>query len=117
MAALITDPVDELQLSAIAAELNVFLAQKVTPKKRVAFVVERRGNIAAEAIFTAGPSVMAPERVPLTVALQLAAASLDRTARVAYEAMFAFGVLAPEVAAADRPAVLQQAAPKFAGLL
>jgi HEAT repeat protein len=117
MAALLTDPVDDIQLSAIAAELNIFLAQKVTPKKRVAFIVERRGTIAAEAIFNAGPSALGPQRVPLAVALQLAAGSLDRTARVAYEAMFAFGALAPEVAAADRPALLLQAAPTFAGLL
>jgi HEAT repeat protein len=117
LAPLVTDPVDDIQLSVIGAELNIFLAQKVTPKKRVAFVVERRGNIAAESIFNAGPSVVAPERVPLAVAVQLAAGALDRTARVAYEAMFAFGALAPEVAPADRPALLQRSAANLAGIL
>lgn len=117
LAPIITDPVDDIQLSAIAAELNIFLADKVTAKKRVAFIVEKRGNISAEPIFMAGPSVLAPERVPLNVAVALAAGALDRTVRVAYESMFAFGVLAPEVAAADRPALIRQTAPTFAGLL
>ena len=35
LAALVTDPQDEIQLEAIAAELNIFLAEPVVPQKRV----------------------------------------------------------------------------------
>ena len=40
LAALVTDPHDAVQLEAIAAELNIFLAEKIVPRKRVALVVE-----------------------------------------------------------------------------
>lgn len=117
LAPLVTDPVDDVQLNAIAAELNIFLAEKVTPKKRVGFIVEVRGNVSAEPIFTAGASVLGPRRVPLAVALALATAATDRSARVAYESMYAFGALAGEVSPADRPALLLRVAPTFAGLM
>src|SRR4051812_2358487 len=42
IAALITDPQDEVQLEAIAAELNIFLSDPIVPRKRVGFVVEVR---------------------------------------------------------------------------
>src|SRR5690242_2083743 len=42
LAPLVVDPRDEVQLEAIAAELNIFLADKVVTKKRVAGVVEVR---------------------------------------------------------------------------
>ena len=35
LAPLVTDPQDEVQLEAIAAELNIFLAEPVVPRKRV----------------------------------------------------------------------------------
>src|SRR5438876_10853071 len=38
LARLIGDPQDEIQLEAIAAELNIFLAERVVTKKRVALV-------------------------------------------------------------------------------
>src|SRR5262249_33834743 len=55
MAPVILDPFDETQLEAIAAELNIFLADRVIPKKRVGLLVEVRNAIAAEPIFAAGP--------------------------------------------------------------
>src|SRR6186997_1878005 len=58
LAQTILDPFDETQLESIAAELNIFLAEKVTPKKRVGFLVEERSRIAAEPIFAAGPSAI-----------------------------------------------------------
>src|SRR4051812_49173027 len=42
MAALVTDPVDEIQLAAIGAELSFFLVDDMRAKKRVALVVEVR---------------------------------------------------------------------------
>jgi hypothetical protein len=32
LAALITDPADEVQLEAIAAELNIFLEERIVPR-------------------------------------------------------------------------------------
>jgi hypothetical protein len=63
MAPVILDPFDETQLEAIAAELNIFLADKVTPRKRVGLLVEVRNRIAAEPIFAAGPSAVGANRV------------------------------------------------------
>jgi HEAT repeat protein len=114
LARAVTDTYDEVQLEAIAAELNIFLEQKVTPKKRVGLLVEVRGSIAAEPIFSAGPSMVGPGRVPPEVAAALASATRDPSARVAVEALYAFGVLAPEVPVASRAAMLHQAGPLLA---
>jgi HEAT repeat protein len=117
LAKVVTDPDDELQFAAIAAELNLFLANKVTPKKRVGFVVEVRGRVDAEPIFSSGPSVLGPARVPREVITALATACRDRNLRVAVEAVYAFGVLAGEVSVADRPAMLAESAPVLAGMV
>src|SRR5215813_9896243 len=77
MAPVILDPFDETQLEAIAAELNIFLADKVVPKRRVGLLVEVRNRIAAEATFAAGPSAVSASRVPAVVATSLATASRD----------------------------------------
>src|SRR3954463_10252883 len=42
LAAAVTDPDDAVQFEAIAAELNIFLATPVVPRKRVALVIEKR---------------------------------------------------------------------------
>ena len=44
LAALVTDPKDEVQLEAITAELNIFLAEPIVPRKRVGFIVEVRSS-------------------------------------------------------------------------
>jgi HEAT repeat protein len=117
LAPLILDPFDETQLEAIAAELNIFLEDKVTPKRRVGLLVEVRGRIAAEPIYMAGPSAIGAARVPAAVATALAAASRDPNARVAVEALYAFGALAGDVSVADRPAVLAQSGPVLAATI
>ena len=50
LARAVVDTYDEVQLEAIAAELNIFLEEKVTPKRRVGLLVEVRGSISAEPI-------------------------------------------------------------------
>ena len=117
LAPVILDAFDETQLEAIAAELNIFLADKIVPKKRVGLLVEVRNAIAAEPIFTAGPSAVGSNRVPAMVATNLALASRDPNARVAVEAIYAFGALADEVPTADRSAVLAQAGPILAATI
>src|SRR4029077_15339606 len=60
LAALVTDPQDDVQFAAIAAEVNIFLADKIVPRKRVALVIELRHKIAADEIFSAGPLAIGP---------------------------------------------------------
>jgi HEAT repeat protein len=117
LAPLTLDPFDEIQLEAISAELNIFLADKVTPKRRVGLLVEVRQRIEAEPTFSAGPSALGPHRVPAAVVTALANASRDPNARVAVEALYAFGSLAGEVKAADRGAMLSQSGPVLAATI
>lgn len=117
IAPVILDPFDETQFEAIAAELNIFVADKIVPRKRVGLLVEVRNRIAAEPIFAAGPSAVGANRVPAIVAASLATASRDPNARVAVEALYAFGALAGEVPTADRPAVLAQSGPILAATI
>ena len=117
LAKIVNDPDDELQFEAIAAELNIFLAQRITPKKRVGLIVEVRGRISAEPIFSGGPSVLGANRVPLVVANALVDACRDKNLRLAVEALYALGALANEVPDADRPAMLEHAAPIIAATM
>lgn len=117
LATVVVDPENEIQIEAVAAVLNIYLADRVTPTRRVGFLVEVRGKIASEAVFSAGPSILGPRRVPMSVGSALVAASHDDDPRVALEAAYALGALGGEVAKADRPALLAQAAPVLAGLV
>jgi HEAT repeat protein len=96
LAAAIADPENDVQLDAIAAELSIFLAEKVSARRRVGLVIEMRNKIAAEPIFDAGPFVLGPKPVPIEVLTALRKATHDETPRVALEALFAFGSLAFE---------------------
>src|SRR5882762_9523426 len=106
LAKLVTDPEDEIQLEAIAAELNIFLAEKIVPRKRLGFVIEVRNKISADAAFSAGPASLGPRPVPLDVLTALRAAARDNNPRVALEALYAFGVLAPEPSGGARRELL-----------
>src|SRR4029079_13740029 len=64
LARAVADTQDEIQLAAIAAELNIFLAERVVAKKRVAMVLEVRNPIQAEPAFAAGPAVLGVLPVP-----------------------------------------------------
>ena len=116
LADVIADADNDVQLAAIAAELNIFIASKVTSSRRVALVVEVRNKGGAAAAFSAGRSVVGPRVVPLAVATALHRATHDDSPQVALEAAYAFGTLAPEVSAADRPELLRSAAPDLAPL-
>src|SRR5262249_11159341 len=108
---------DDVQLEAIAAELNIFLADKVVTHRRIGYVVEMRKSIAAEAAFSAGPSAVGARNVPGEVLTSLLAAVRDDNPRVALEALYAFGTLAPQAAGAARRDLSSAAAPQMAGLL
>src|SRR5712692_2730908 len=117
LAKAVTDPEDDIQLEAIAAELNVFLAQKIVPRKRVGFVVEVRKKISAEAAFSSGPTALGPRPVPAEVLTALRTAARDNNPRVALEALYAFGTLANEPGGNRRRELLHASGPDLASML
>jgi HEAT repeat protein len=117
LARAVADTQDEVQLAAIAAELNIFLAEKIVPKKRVALVVEVRNQILAEPAFTAGPAALGSLPVPAEVLDALRFAARDDNPRVAVEALYAFGALGYAPAAGARRELLRRSGPDVAALL
>jgi HEAT repeat protein len=117
LAALVTDPQDDVQLAAIAAELNIFLAEPVVPKKRVALVVEVRSPVQAEAAFSSGPNALGSRPIPVEVLTALRTAARDENPRVAIEALYAFGALATQPGGALRRELLRAAGPDLAAFI
>jgi HEAT repeat protein len=109
MAAVILDPMDDIQLEAIAAELGFYLDQDVRTKKMVAFVVEKRTSGIAQAAFDLGPLAVWPRVVPQELIASLLQAIDDENPKVRLEAMYAFGVVAKPPLAADQQARLVKA--------
>ena len=64
VAAVVNDPLDEIQLEAIAAELSFFLVQDMPLRKRVGLVVEVRSKGNAAQAFEQGPLAAWPRPVP-----------------------------------------------------
>lgn len=114
---LINDQHDDVQLEAIAAELNIFLAEKVVSSRRVALVVEVRDRIDAEATFAQGAFVLGGEPVPGSVLSALLVASEDANPQVARQALYAFAVLSMSPVGAERRDLLAQAARPLALML
>ena len=114
---LISDPRDEVQLEAIAAELNIFLTEKIVPRKRVGRVIEVRNAVMAEPLFSSGPLAIGPGPVPAAVLTALRGASRDDSRRVGLEALYAFGVLAVEPGGAARRDLLRVTGPDVAALI
>jgi HEAT repeat protein len=94
MAPLVVDPVDDIQLEAIAAELTFFLTEEVKAHRMIGFVVERRNPAVASAAFDLGPAALWPRRVPPALVSSLLQAIDDENARVRLEATYALGVIA-----------------------
>jgi HEAT repeat protein len=117
LASAIADETDAVQLEAIAAELNIFLAEKIVPRKRVGLVIEKRNAVLAEPAFTSGPLAIGPRPVPAAVLTALRTASRDENPRVAVEALYAFGVLSVEPAGSARRELLKASAADLTALL
>lgn len=117
LAKAITDPQDEVQIEAIAAELNVFLAEKIVPKKRLGLVIEVRNAVLAEPVFSTGPLAIGPRPVPAEVLAALRTAMHDDNPRVGIEALYAFGVLAVEPSGPARQELLLASGPDLVGFL
>jgi HEAT repeat protein len=94
MAPLVNDPVNEIQLEAIASELVFFLVEPVPPKKRVAFVWEVRTEGRGPAAFAAGPFAAWPRTAPPELIDALLTAIDDDDKKVRLEAVYTLGVVA-----------------------
>jgi HEAT repeat protein len=117
LAPLVNDPKDEVQLAAIAAELNIFLAEPIVPRRRVGFVVEVRNPIVAEAAFASGPFALGTRTVPVEVLAAMRTGAHDENPRVALEALYAFGVLAAPLSGATRHDLLSATGPEIVPLI
>jgi HEAT repeat protein len=94
MAPLVDDPLDQIQLEAIAAELSFYLIEDVPSKKRVGLVVEVRNPGRAAAAFDMGPLAVQPRPVPPELLDALFKAVDDDSAKVRYEAIYTVGTIA-----------------------
>ena len=93
MAPLVLDPIDEIQLETIAAELSFFLEQDVRSKRMVGFVLEKRKSAIARGAFDLGPHVVWPRAVPPELVTALLQAVDDDSDKVRLEAIYAAGVI------------------------
>lgn len=94
LAPLVLDPIDEIQIETIGAELSFFLEQDVKSKRMVGFILEKRKSTVAAAAFDLGPLAVWPRRVPPELVTALLQAVDDETAKVRLEAIYALGVIA-----------------------
>jgi len=94
MAALVNDPLDQIQLEAIGAELSFFLVEDVPAKKRLGYVVEVRNPGRAAAAFELGPLAVWPRSVPPELVDGLLKAVDDENPKVRTEAIYALGTIA-----------------------
>jgi HEAT repeat protein len=94
MAPLVNDPINEIQLEAIASELTFFLVEPVPSKKRVAFVFEVRTEGRGPAAFEAGPLATWPRTAPPELIDALLTAIDDDDKNVRLEAVYTLGVVA-----------------------
>lgn len=115
LAALVTDSQDDIQLEAIAAELNIFLLEPVVSRKRVG-LVERRTSVPAESAFSSGPLAVNARPVPIELLSALRLAARDDNPRIARDALYAFGVLASDPSGAARRELLRSSGPELAAL-
>lgn len=94
IAPLVADPVDEVQLEAIAAELSFFLEQDVRSKRMVGFLIEKRESALGQRAFDLGPYAVWPRSVPSELVDALLRTIDDENAKVRLDAIYAFGVIA-----------------------
>ncbi len=94
LAPLVNDPIDQIQLEAIAAELSFFLTQDVPSKKRLGYVVEVRNPARAAAAFEMGTLAVEPRVAPPELVDALLKAIDDEDGKVRVEAIYTAGTIA-----------------------
>lgn len=93
MAAIVNDPVDEIQLEVIEAQLGFFLVEEVPKKRKVAFLVEVRADGRAERAFEMGRLAVWPKPAPPELVKALLNAVDDENGDVRREAIYTIGVI------------------------
>lgn len=106
IAALVNDPVDEIQLEAIAAELSFFLERDLRSKRMVGFVLEKRRSGLGRGAFELGPYAVWPRPAAPELVSALLQAIDDENAKVRADAMYAAGVIGRSPLTADQIARL-----------
>ena len=109
IAALVNDPVDEIQLEAIAAELSFFLERDMKSKRMVGFVLEKRRSGLARGAFDLGPYAVWPRPASPELVSALLQAVDDENDKVRVEAIYAVGVIGRTPLTADQVARLGKA--------
>lgn len=95
MAPLVLDPIDDIQLEAIDAEMSFFLPdQDVKSRRMIGHVIEQRKSAVALAAFDLGPLVVWPRNAPPELVTSLLQAVDDPHPKVRLEAIYALGVVA-----------------------
>ena len=94
LAPLVNDPVDQIQLEAIATELSFFLTQDVPTKKWLGYVVEVRNPARAAAAFDLGTLALEPRVAPPELVDALLKAIDDENPKVRTEAIYTIGTIA-----------------------
>jgi HEAT repeat protein len=117
LAAVVNDPQGAIRLEAIRAELNLFMVDKIVPRKRVGVIVEVRNTISAEAVFAAGPDALEASEVPAAVLTALRTAMHDQNPQISLEAIYAAGALGTTANGSGRQALLAAAGPDLAAVL
>jgi HEAT repeat protein len=109
IAPLVLDPIDEIQLEAIAAELSFVLQQDIRSKQMVGFVLEKRRSGLGRSAFDLGPFAVWPRPVPAELVTNLLQAIDDDSEKVRLDAIYAVGVIGKAPLAADQIARLTKA--------
>jgi HEAT repeat protein len=106
---LVLDPVDQVQLEAIAAELSFYLVEEVPARRRLGFLVEVRSRGSAPTAYDLGPLAVWPRRPPDELVTALLKAVDDENGRVRLEAIYAAGTIAREPVAEEAQQLLIKA--------
>ena len=109
LAALVNDPLDPIQLEAIAAELSFFLVRDLPERRRVGLVVEVRNRGAAAEVFELGPLAIWPRPAPSELVTALLKAVDDENARVRMEAIYAAATIPKGLLSLDEEGLLIKA--------
>jgi HEAT repeat protein len=109
LAPLVNDPVDQIQLEAIATELSFFLTEDVPTKKRLGYVVEVRNPAHAAAAFEMGTLAVEPRVAPPELLDLLLKAVDDDNPKVRSEAIYTVGTIGRSPLSESQSSVLIKA--------
>jgi HEAT repeat protein len=109
IAPLVNDPLDPIQLEAIAAELSFFLVQDLPERRRLGFVVEVRNRGTAAEAFELGPLAVWPRPAPPELTAALLKAVDDENPRVRLEAIYAAATISKSPLSPDTEQLLIKA--------